>query len=169
MILTFEPPEELIDFLYEAARAAAAVVDHQIDEERKKQGKGVRYDPKLTALELFGKSKRPPAVRARHVMANLARRHVYLDGKPGAQGTMRMAIVFNATAFPGARFVHPISYPMVAWLVSRCHTALVRYDGGENFKRAIDEAEKVLAENYADGVIEATVTFRSRQRTWGDD
>ncbi|NLE59942.1 MAG: hypothetical protein GX616_16440, partial [Planctomycetes bacterium] len=111
MVTSFEAPAELIEFTWEAAKAAAQVFS------------GV---PQITPLHVLGPPCKWRIASARRLFFHLVRQHVWTPCVPnGTQGRLPIAIVFgDVEPFPGRPRCRParMSYRMIGWLTGRAHT-----------------------------------------------
>ena len=160
MILSFEPPRELVEFSWEAACAAAHAAS----------------DPAglVTPLQIIAPHYSRRVAMARRVFAVLVRRHVWCETVPnGTQGRLPLSIVFGEMPpFPEEHNGHkpvPITLPMLGWLVGRCHSTFVKSLAKGAPGELLAAAESHLAEVYPPGRIIAEATFRERHnriRDW---
>ena len=138
MILMFDPPKELVDFVFDAARAACEIV------------------PGVTALQVIGPHASKKVGKARAICAALIQKRVWLEARPGEEGyghggTLRMAISLGKTN-PFPEMPHPtsISTTMVGWLIGRCHTSIVKSRARAK-PEEIRRADAILLDGYAAG------------------
>ncbi len=158
MILPFESSEELDNFATEAARAAASVTE----------GIGalqlIRPTSKVGEIE---HGRRLSSARA--IMTTIMRAHAVMDPyeigrkhKPVSVYLEFRKDVEPVTAGDGSNW-QPISYPMIGWMLGRCHSTLVRAVGGlmeeTGAGNRIGKAQAYLAESYGNETIETKIRF----------
>ena len=107
--------------------------------------------------------------RARHIVAELPRRHVFIEALPGTKGTMQLAIVFNAEPPFRGPSTRPLSYPMIGWLIGRCHASFMHESqAGPLDVATVAAADVRLSAYYPTGAIVCAATFKARMRSWRD-
>lgn len=155
MVTSFEAPAELIEFTWEAAKAAAQAFD------------GL---PQITPLHVLGPPCKWRIARARRLFFRLVRQHVWTPTVlNGTQGRMPVAIVFGDTEpFPDLPQCRPapISYRMIGWLTGRAHMTARLHRRDDVEPARLQAAEAYLAEVYQPGRIVCEITFRSKIRHW---
>lgn len=157
MILQFEPPEPLIDFVWEAAKSAAYAV--------------TQVSGYVTALQVLNRHRSSRIAETRLVFVTLLRRHVFCAHKPaGHDGRLAISVVFGDMEPFSPEDGHtrpvPLTYPMIAWLVGCCHSTLLQYAKVRKVpEQALALAEANLAEVYPPGRTIGEATFRERCKT----
>jgi len=156
MVTSFEAPAELIEFTWEAAKAAAQVFSNGV--------------PQVTPLHVLGPPCKWRIATARRLFFHLVRQHVWPPCVPnGTQGRLPIAIVFGGVEpFPGRPKCRParMSYRMIGWLTGRAHTTAGLTRRIAISEQQIQAAESFLAEVYPPGRIDCEATFRAKIRCW---
>jgi hypothetical protein len=143
MSAKFTPPKELVDFLWDAAVAAASVV------------------PGVSPIQVLGPGQTTAISTARNIMIRLIQNHVWCRMQPTqAWGSLDMAIHFGAgVPFPETPQRTPIPQTMIAHLIDRHPSAVSRIMQRYQTDAETRSAEQDLARGYANGTISTSVRF----------
>lgn len=154
MITAFEPPPELLRFVWDAASTSAATVNTSRRSDR---------TPEILPTQVLGPSKGRLVSLARRIMLQIIRRHVWIQRSPAGSWAGTGYLFISGIGTPRPAGTKPISTPMLGYLLGRDHSTFVLAMGYPGLSSLVEVAETALAGKYPPGTgFTAEVTFRGR-------